>query len=232
MHVALGRPKCEDDATALRTWEHRNMARRSLNEGRAALVIESRSFGECSLEGYGTSCTEAAKIAILAGRTVLAEKVWDCMRILDTVIENFGGLDYSDIVCTGKSGGGTATFYFAIFDERVTCAMPSCSICTFEESIAAKRHCMCNYIPGIRKYFEMGDMGGLIAPRLLIIAAGTTDPGFYLKGSIDAYEQAMVGYKAAGVPEKCHLEVVEGGHLNYADELWHRYYECKKAESV
>ena len=63
MHVALGRPKCEKDDTALRTWVHRNMARRSLNEGRAALVIESRSFGECSLEGYGTSCTEAAKIA-------------------------------------------------------------------------------------------------------------------------------------------------------------------------
>ena len=228
MHVALGRAKCEKDEIALSEWEHRAMAPRSIREGRAALVVESRSFGECSLEGYGTSCTEAAKIALLLGRTVLGEKVWDCMRILDVITARFPEIDYSDIVCTGNSGGGTATFYLAAIDERITAAMPSCSVCTFEESIAAKRHCMCNYIPGIRRYFEMGDMAGLIAPRLFIMAAGKQDPGFYMKGSYDAYEQALTAYTAAGCPERCCLEVDEGGHLNYADHLWRRFNFFKK----
>ncbi len=219
-HVALGEPKCEEDENALVEWPHRNMASRSVKEGRAALVIEARSFGECSLEGYGTSCTDAGKIAILNGRTVIGERVWDAMRILDAISEHFSEIDMSNIVCTGNSGGGTATYYLACIDERITAAAPSCAVCTFEESIAAKRHCMCNYIPSIRRYFEMGDFGGLIAPRILVVAAGENDPGFFIKGTRDAYAEIERLYKAAGVPERCALCVNEGGHYNYADEIW------------
>jgi hypothetical protein len=71
------------------------MAPRAVRDGRAALVIEARNFGESSLDGYGTSCTEAGKIAILAGRTIIGERVWDCMRILDAVLEKF------DCICSG-----------------------------------------------------------------------------------------------------------------------------------
>lgn len=228
MHIALGKAKCEKDEDALREWHHRAMAPRAIREGRAALVIEARNFGECSLEGYGTSCTEAGKIAILMGRTTIGERVWDAMRIMDAVEEQFDCLDMSDIVCTGNSGGGTATFYLACVDERITVAMPSCSVCTFEQSIAAKRHCMCNYIPGIRRYFEMGDMAGLIAPRRLIIAAGITDPGFYIKGSRDAYAQAQAVYTAIGMPERCAFIEVDNGHLNYADEMWAKFHEMTR----
>ncbi len=228
MHVALGRAKCEKDEIALREWTHRAMAPRSIKEGRAALVIENRSFGESSLEGYGTSCQEAAKIAMLMGRTVLGERVWDAMRIVDAVENQFSNIDMSDIVCTGNSGGGTVTFYLACIDERISVAMPSCSVCAFEESIAAKRHCMCNYIPHIRKYFEMGDMGGLIAPRKLIIAAGVSDPGFYIKGSRDAYLQAKAVYDAIGMSDRVAFIEVDNGHLNYADELWAKFHEMKK----
>lgn len=225
MHVALGRPKCEKDEESLREWPNRAMAPRAIKEGRAALVIEPRNFGESSLEGYGTSCTEAAKIALLMGRNLQGEKVWDCMKIMDAVEKKFDIIDMANVVATGNSGGGTETFYLACLDERISVAMPSCSVCTFEESIAAKRHCMCNHIPGIRRYFEMGDMGGLIAPRRLIIAAGTKDPGFYIKGSRDAYAQAQAVYTAIGMPERCAFIEVDNGHLNYADELWAKYYE-------
>lgn len=225
MHVALGVAKCEKDEEALRSWPHRNMAARAIKEGRAALVFENRSFGECSLEGYGTSCTEAAKIAILMGRTVLGERVWDAMRLLDEVEKNFPNIDMTNIVCTGNSGGGTVTYYLACLDERITAAAPSCSVCNFDESIAAKRHCMCNYVPGIRKYFEMGDLGGLIAPRKLVIAAGEQDPGFFIKGTREAFDEIKRVYTAAGVPENCALEVAVGGHLNYADHLWSRLHK-------
>ena len=225
MHVAMGVAKCEKDEIALKEWHHRDMAHRSIREGRAALVIENRSFGECSLEGYGTSCQEAAKIAILNGRTVLGERIHDAMCILDALLDRFSEIDTSNIVCTGNSGGGTVTYYLACLDERITAAAPSCAVCTFEESIAAKRHCMCNYVPGIRKYFEMGDFGGLIAPRLLVVAAGEEDPGFFIKGTRDAYAEIERLYAAAGVPERCALEVDPGGHLNYADRIWSRLHK-------
>ena len=225
MHVALGEAKTEKDETVLREWPHRAMGPRSVREGRAALMIEARNFGECSLEGYGTSCTEAAKIAILMGRTVIGERVNDAMRILDAIAREFPEIDMTDIVCTGNSGGGTATYYLACCDERITAAAPSCSICTFESSIAARRHCMCNHIPSIRRYFEMGDLAGLIAPRWLAIAAGKLDVGFPIEGTRDAFRQVKAAYSAAGVPERCALLETEGDHLNYADELWAQLHE-------
>ena len=220
MHVALGRSKCEADEAALTSWHHRAMAPRSVKEGRAALVIEARNFGESSLKGYGTSCTEAAKIAILMGRTVIGERVSDAMRILDAVFDKFPDIDTNNIVCTGNSGGGTATYYLACMDKRITVAAPSCSICTYEGSIIAMQHCMCNHIPSIRKYFEMGDLAGLIAPRRLVVAAGEQDPIFPIADTRENFSQIKRIYTAFGVPENCALVVGELGHLNYADLIW------------
>lgn len=227
MHVALGVSKTEEDKKALEGWHHRAMGLRSIKEGRCALVIEARNFGESSLEGYGTSCTEAGKIALLIGRTILGERVWDAMRILDAVGENFPFLDMSDIVCTGNSGGGTATYYLACLDERISIAAPSCSVCEFENSIAAMSHCMCNYVPNIRKYFEMGDMAGMIAPRPLIIAAGEKDRIFPIDGTYRSFNMAKYLYTISGASEKCALVIGEGGHLNYADLIWKKIYEIK-----
>ncbi len=225
MHVALGRAKTEGDVKTLEEWPHRAMAPRAIKEGRCALVIEARSFGEASVKGIGTSCTEAGKIAILMGRTVIGERVWDAMRILDAVEKAFPQVDMSDIVCTGNSGGGTATYYLAAMDERITAAAPSCSVCTYEHSIAAMPHCFCNHIPYIRKYFEMADLAGLIAPRKLVVAAGEKDGIFPIDGVKIAYEQIENIYKAAGTPENCALVVGERGHLNYADLIWEKLHQ-------
>ena len=81
-------------------------------------------------------------------------------------------------------------------------------------------HCMCNHIPGIRKYFEMGDLAGLIAPRKLVIAAGRLDGGFPAAGTEQAFFTIERLYEYAGVPDACALLFGEGGHLNYADLLW------------
>ena len=227
MHVALGVAKREEDQRALDSWHHRAMALRSVKEGRCALVIEARNFGESSLEGYGTSCTEAGKIALLIGRTTLGERVWDAMRILDAVLENFSFIDTSDIMCTGNSGGGTVTYYLSCLDERITVAAPSCSVCEFEYSIAAMPHCMCNYVPDIRRYFEMGDMAGMIAPRMLVIAAGEKDGIFPINGTHISFNMAKYLYTIAGAEGKCALVIGDGGHLNYADLIWKKIYEIK-----
>ena len=198
MHVAAGKAKTEKDEEALRSWPHRAMALRAIRDGRCALVIEARSFGEASLTGYGTSCTEASKIAILMGRTTIGERVWDAMRILDAVLAEYPEVEPEGIVCTGNSGGGTATYYLACMDERIAAAAPSCAVCTYEASIAAMMHCMCNHIPNIRKYFEMGDLACLIAPRKLVVAAGREDTIFPLDGVKKTYAVIERIYHAAG----------------------------------
>lgn len=225
MHIALGVAKCERDAKSLEEWPHRAMAPRSIREGRAALVIEARNFGETSLKGIGTSCTEAAKIAILMGRTTIGERVWDAMRVLDAVAENFDMIDMENIICTGNSGGGTAAYYFSALDERITVCAPSCSICTYEGSIIAMEHCMCNHIPGIRKYFEMGDLSGLIAPRRLVVAAGELDDIFPIDETKKNFETIKRIYGSLGVSENTSLVIGDNGHYNYADLLWDKIHE-------
>lgn len=222
MHIALGRAKSEEDQKSLDEWHHRAIALRSVKEGRCALVIEARNFGECSVEGYGISCTESAKNAILMGRTVIGERIWDAMRALDALAAYFPQADLTDIVATGNSGGGTASFYLACMDQRITAAAPSCSVCDFEDSIAAMPHCLCNHIPYIRKFFEMGDLAGLIAPRKLVIAAGQEDPIFPIAGTVKTYENIKRLYKAADAEENCALVIGAQGHLNYADLLWEK----------
>lgn len=225
MHIALGVAKSEKDEKSLASWPHRAMAPRSIKEGRAALVIEARNLGESSLEGYGATCTDTARVALLLGRTVIGERVWDAMRVLDTVEKNFPMIDMSDIVCTGNSGGGTATYYLACLDERISAAAPSCAICTYEHSIAAMHHCICNFIPKIRLFFEMGDLAGMIAPRRLVIAAGKEDEIFPIDGTLISYQEIERLYTAAGARKNCALVIGDGGHLNYADLIWQKLHE-------
>ena len=220
MHILLGRIKREIDAEKLAEWPQRAIALRAIKEKRAAFVLEPRNFGESSLEGFGTSCTESAKIALLNGRTALGERVWDVMRGIDVIEKHFPQIDLQDLMCTGNSGGGTTTYYLACLDERVKIAAPSCAGCNYEDSIAAMPHCMCNYVPGIRKYFEMGDLAGMIAPRRLIVAAGLHDRIFPIFGVKKAFEDIQRMYTAAGCKSNCSLVIGDSGHFYYADLIW------------
>jgi hypothetical protein len=150
------------------------------------------------------------------------------MRILDAVLERFDFIDEANIVCTGNSGGGTATFYLACLDERITICAPSCAVCNFEYSIAAMPHCICNHVPHIRKYFEMGDLAGLIAPRALVIAAGKKDPIFPAEGTEKTFETIQKLYEYAGASSNCALVFGEGGHYNWADLIWEKIHALKQ----
>ena len=120
----------------------------------------------------------------------------------------------------GNSGGGTTAFYASCLDERIKLSMPSCSVCTFEDSIIAMRHCCCNYIPNIRKYFNMGDLGALVAPRRLVVVCGTDDPIFPLSGVEKSFETIKGAYYRLGVPENTVLVKGKGGHQFYPDDAW------------
>ncbi|MGI6538986.1 MAG: acetylxylan esterase [Caldicoprobacterales bacterium] len=158
--------------------------------------------------------------ALLIGRTTIGERVWDIQRAIDVLDKYFPQVDMDKIICMGNSGGGTATFYAGCLEPRIKYVMPSCAVCTYKDSIAAMHHCSCNYVPHIRKYFEMGDLAGLIAPRVLVIVAGKEDKIFPINGVIESYELAQSLYKAAGADGRCKLVIGEGGHRFYADEAW------------
>jgi len=224
MHISLGRKKFERDEKE--TGKDRDFALQTVKEGYAALVMEQRGFGERvskhSIDRdpyYRTACHNPTMVAFLLGRTMIGERVWDVSRAIDALSE-FEEIDMDRIACMGNSGGGTATYYAACFDERIKIAMPACSVCNFKQSIGIMHHCSCNYIPKMAKYLDMGDIACLIAPRKLVDVVGMTDGGFLIKGSMDAFDTIKRIYKKAGCEDNCRLVVGEDGHRFYADPAW------------
>lgn len=222
MHISLGRAKFEKDDSS----GDRDFAIQIVGEGYAALVIEQRAFGERISQKiidhnpyYRTTCYLPAMAASLLGRTLIGERVWDVSRAIDALSE-FPEIDTERIACMGNSGGGTATYYAACLDERIKIAMPSCAVCSFAQSIGTLYHCACNYIPGIGKYMDMGDLAALIAPRALIVVAGAKDTGFLLPGVTSEYEIIEKIYDKSGASDKCRLVIGPEGHRFYAEPSW------------
>jgi len=225
MHISLGRAKFEKDEESIGNGD-RDFALQAVKEGYAALVMEQRGFGERISEKtlfrnpvYRTTCHLPATAALLLGRTLIGERVWDISRAIDA-LSYFDEIDLDRVACMGNSGGGTATYYAACLDERIKVAMPSCSVCSFSQSIGIKWHCVCNYVPKIAKYFDMGDMACLIAPRKLVVVAGKEDGGFLLPGVISEYETIKKIYERADAKDGCELVVGDGGHRFYANPSW------------
>ena len=226
MHISMGRTIYPEDAEFIAGGD-RDLALQTIRNGYAALILELRGFGELKSQAYlnifpnsGTTCAHPAMTAILMGRTLIGERVWDISRAVDLLETMPDTINAKKILVTGNSGGGTATYYAACMEERITMAVPSSSICSFKDSIVWKRHCPCNYIPNIAKYVDMGDLACLIAPRPLTIVAGVTDIGFHIDGSREVAQTVQKIYDKAGASDQ--FRFIEGpeGHRYYADLTW------------
>jgi hypothetical protein len=150
---------------------------------------------------------------------MIGERVWDVSRAIDA-LHDFPEIDTDRIGCMGNSGGGTITYFASCLDQRISIGMPSCYVCTFRDSIGMIDHCPDNYIPGILRCFEMGDLACLIAPRPLVVVAGRQDEIFPIEGVKETFDKIQQIYAAAGASDRCRLVVGEGGHRFYADLAW------------
>lgn len=220
MQISIGEPKYEGDAEMIKVG--RDFAVGAIKRGYCAVVIEQRYMGECGGDSEGPGCcangregTASAVKSLLVGRSAVGERVWDVSRTIDVICDNFKRIDPNDISCMGNSGGGTITFYAACIDERIKYAIPSCSVCTYLDSIINIYHCPCNYIPSIARYFDMGDLGGLIAPRGLVVVAGKHDPIFPLHGVSRCVDRIKSLYKEDCAENRIRFVIGDGGHQFY-----------------
>ncbi len=219
-HISLGNPIYAGDEEDISHGD-RDFAVRAVKEGYVAVAVEQRNFGECGSKPDGNpNCHVSSMNAIINGRTTIGERVHDVFCVIDALLEHFDFVDTDRIGCMGNSGGGTTTFYAAAIDERISVAMPSCAVCTYKDSIAAMKHCVCNFVPNIAKYFDMGDIGGLIAPRPLIVVNGKEDKIFPDEGVRETFELIQRLYGASGADGGCALVTGDGGHRFYADSAW------------
>jgi len=221
-HISIGVAKFPNDAETIAGG--RDFAIRTVREGCCAIAMDQRYMGEAGQNENGAPACSTLGIersTQLLGRTIIGERVWDIMRLIDVIYANLTEyIDTEKIICMGNSGGGTATFYASCLEERICFSMPSCAVSTFEASIIATKHCICNYIPGIGRYFDMGDLGGLIAPRPLVMVCGKDDLIFPIDGAKECFELTRDVYKQYGKEDLCHMVIGPKGHQFYPDEAW------------
>lgn len=173
--------------------------------------MEPPPLREAGEDMYASSCAAAAYDALLFGQTLLGLRVWDQMRLID-YIETRPEPRGRGLACVGLSGGGTATTYAAALEPRITCAVISCALNPYRDSILPLSHCACNYVPGILQVAEMADIAGLIAPRPVLIEAGTEDGSFPVAGTRRAVADLRRVYECLGAGPALETDIFEGGH--------------------
>lgn len=214
----------DDNSVPIEVKGDRDFGLGCLRRGVAALCIEQRSFGErrefeqSAICGHNT-CHDAVMHALMLGRTLAAERVYDVDRGIDLLAER-DDIDMTRLGVMGNSGGGTITVYAAAMLPRIQFAMPSCVFCTYRDSLMSIYHCADNYVPGILLDAEMSDVLGLFAPKPVVVVAGRTDAIFPVAAVEQAFDELRGIYRAAGAEDNCKLVIGSEGHRFYAEQAW------------
>ena len=156
---------------------------------------------------------------LLAGRTPIAERVWDMQRLLDWA-EKHPLVDRNRIVMTGNSGGGVLTAYTAAIDIRIRVAIPSCSFTSVMSAEGFIFHCDCCLVPKLRDWGDWKELGGLVAPRHLLIVHGVDD-SLHHPPTVEKLAVSIGKiFQAAGVPNHTALKWGNSGHRFYPEKMW------------
>ncbi|MBM6754931.1 hypothetical protein H6A18_00035 [Collinsella tanakaei] len=173
--------------------------------------------GTCVIQGH---------MAEPLGISVAGLMVWDLMRLID-YLESRGDIAMDDLGCMGFSGGGLQALYLAALDERVSKAFISGYLYGFEDALLhLNGNCACNYVPGLWRLFDMGDIASLIAPRPLVIQSCKEDHLNGPRGLENVFEQVDIvraAYELDGAAENLLHEVCPGPHhlcvTNLAEDI-------------
>lgn len=220
MHILAGRKKYQIDFQTINE-QNCDFAKQAINNGFAVLTFEHRGFGERGGNDKGAQCSELSLRTMLAGRTLIGDRVFDAINAIDAVYSNFSeDISCKETICIGYSGGGTIALYLSALYEKIHHTVIVSAISTFKDSIGAMPHCACNYVPNIVEYFDMGDICQLIAPRALTIISGKEDKIFPLSGAKESINKAMDFYSAHNARDKLTHIIAREGHKFYPEEVW------------
>lgn len=196
----------------------------ALEKGYAVIAPDVRGFGgmkreEEQLVGLPNSCEELQRRSLMLGRTLVGDRVYDVMRLLDFASQR-QEIDERQMIVNGHSGGGTVTLFSSAIDTRISAAIPASYFCTFHASVLSIRHCVCNVIPGILELGEMDDIAMLCFPRPVLFIHGKEDPIFPVKATLKAFSKVSGVYKQMGLSARCQLHVGDYGHMIDHEPMW------------
>jgi dienelactone hydrolase len=214
---------------------HKDFAVALCRQGFLVAAPEISCFGERQTDfsylnttlgqGVPTTCTHTAMLTLHLGKSVAGLRVHDGLRLVD-YLETRSDTDVSRLGAMGISGGGMHTFFSTCIDSRIQACVISGYYSTFKDSILAMEHCPCNFVPGLHAFGEMYDLVGLIAPRPLLVEAGTYDSIFPLSAVQHSVARAREVYRIFDKEAEIEIDVFPGRHqisgARAYDFLWEK----------
>lgn len=210
----------DDDASRAAIDEHNgDYAHRLAEAGYVVLAPDLRSFGERTdwvpPDKYG--CDLNLVHAVAAGANPLTQNLWDLSCALD-VLEQHPLVDPARIGMVGLSYGGTMTLFLSAWDQRIACAVVSGYFNTWQDSHRIPWNlCGSQVLPGMLTELTHVDLGGLIAPRPLLVETGTEDVIFPEVGARAAMGELSAVYRSLGASDLLEHDVFAGGHGWHGD---------------
>ena len=175
--------------------------------GYVALVLDPIQLGESQGLHHGTY-RDGRWDWPSRGYTPAGTEVWNAMRALD-YLETRGDVDAERMGVTGLSGGGVISWCLGAADERVKVVVPVCQTGSIEHVVADRAtdgHCDCAFWINYYRWC-WPDIGALIAPRSLLIAAGSEDVLWRPYGYRDVAHR--IRHQYAALEASNHFDLVE-----------------------
>ncbi len=181
------------------------------SNGYVTLVVDSPDRGERVV--HGNDHFKYGALTYLTGANAERYFSLDVMREIDYLLTR-EEVDGERIACTGVSGGAVSTLHATALDERIRCAIPVCGVIPLSQLIenlytTCPEQLQQNTLG--KKIDEM-DIGGLIAPRPMLLMQGQRDELFYLPEFIRGCQQIAHYYELYGARDKIAWETFDAPH--------------------
>ena len=180
--------------------------------GYVCLTIDTIQLGE--IEGYHHGTYSGNRMWWMSrGYTPAGVEAWNGIRAID-YLQTRPEVDGDKIGVTGRSGGGSYSWWISALDERVKVSVPVAGIANLRNHVidgCVEGHCDCMYMVNTHRW-DYADVAAMVAPRKLLISNTDNDPIFPLDGVVQTFEKAQHIYRLIGAEKNIGLHITEGPH--------------------
>ncbi len=185
--------------------------------GYICLVVDTLQLGEIAATHHGTY-NLGRWWWHSRGYTPAGVEAWNGVRGIDYLVSR-PDVDPKRIAVTGISGGGAATFWVAVADERVTVAAPVSGMADLESYIPNRvinGHCDCMFLYNTFRW-PWTRIAGLVAPRPMLFANSDKDSIFPMDANDRISNRMERLYSFYGASDRFDTLVSVGGHAYRQD---------------
>lgn len=189
------------------------------DKGYTVFIPDLIGAGERTLGIYDDSTAECSDInnaLISLGMSLQGVILFENMRLCEYI----SSLGFEDMICCGFSGGGQASLWLAVMDERISKAVVSGFLHSFRDTLIYTNRCGCNFVPLMWLYADMGDILALCAPKDVYIETGRDDNLNGTRGIDGVLEQLEIANKCYRLFDKeLKVNICDGMHRWYGSCL-------------